>query len=97
MEVHEILLSAILPAIKSVSQLEIEMALSEVKERKGMEAYVNTVYGIYSGFAFLKETTIRTKTRVNDGILDLVLEAVMKSAMANNISLSEKKIIEQGM
>jgi hypothetical protein len=93
-KVHEILVSAILPAIKSVSKLEMETMLSGIKQRNGMEVYVNTLCEIYSGFSLLKETSIKTRTRINDGIVDLVLEVVKESAINNKISLSRKEIAQ---
>ena len=93
-KVHEILVSAILPAVKAVGKLEMEIALSGIKEKNGMEVYVNTLYGIYSGFSLLKEAAFKTKTRIDDGIVDMIIEAVRERAIANKISLSRREIVE---
>jgi len=93
-KIHEILASSILPAVKAIGKLEMEMVLSGIKERNGMEAYVNTLYEIYSGFSLLKESAIKTRTRIDDGKVELVLEAAKESAMTNKISLSLKEIVD---
>jgi len=89
-KIHEIMVTAILPAIKAVGKLEMENVLSDVKEQNGMETYQNILRAIYSGFSLLKEAAVKTKTRIDDGIVDLVLEAVKESAAANEIVLSNR-------
>lgn len=93
-KIHEIMVSAILPAIKAVGKLEMENVLSGIKEQNGMEVYQNTLHGIYSGFSLLKTTALKTRTRIDDGIVDLVLEAVKESAANNKIVLSDENIVQ---
>jgi hypothetical protein len=87
-KIKEIIVAAVLPAIKAVGKLEMESALSDIKQHNTEENYKNTLQGLYSGFSLLKEATLKTKSKVDDGIVDLVLEAVMENANADGIVLS---------
>ena len=91
-KIHEIMVTAILPAIKAVGKLEMENVLSGIKEQNGVEAYLTTVHRLYFSFSLLKEAAIKTKTRIDDGIVDLVLEAVKESAANNKIVLADREL-----
>ena len=87
-KIKEIIVAAVLPALKEVGKLEMEDALSDIKQHNTAEIYKNTLLGLYSGFSLLKEAAIKTKSKVDDGIIDLVLEAVKENAAADGIVLS---------
>jgi hypothetical protein len=87
-KIKEIIVAAVLPAIKEVGKLEMEGALLEIKQNNTEEIYKNTLQGLYSGFSLLKQATLKTKSKVDDGIVDLVLEAVQENASADGIVLS---------
>jgi len=87
-KIKEIIVEAVLPAIKAVGKVEMEGVLSGIKEHNTPEIYKNTLQGLHSDFSLLKEVAIKTKTRVDDGIVDLILEAVQESADADGIALS---------
>jgi hypothetical protein len=87
-KVKEIIVEAILPAIKAVGKLEMENVLSGFKEHNTPEVYHNTLQGLHSDFSLLKEASLKTRSRIDDGIVDLVLEAVKESADVAGIVLS---------
>lgn len=87
-KVKEMMVEAVLPAIKAVGKIEMKTVLSSIKEHNKTEIYQNTLKGLYANFSLLKEAASKTNTKVDDGIIDLVLEAVGESAEVDGIILS---------
>lgn len=87
-KVKEMMVEAVLPAIKAVGKIEMKTVLSSIKEHNKTEIYQNTLKGLYANFSLLKEAASKTNTKVDDGIIDLVLEAVGESAELDGIILS---------
>jgi len=87
-KIHEILVSALLPTIKTVGKIEMENVLSGIKDHNPPDIYRNTLQGLYSNFTLLKDVAYKTSTKIDDGIVDLVLESVKESADLNGIVLS---------
>jgi hypothetical protein len=87
-KIKEIIVASVLPALKKVGKIEMENVLSGIKEHNTPEIYQNTLQGLHSNFSLLKETALKTKTQVDDGIIDLVLEAVKDCADAGGIILA---------
>ena len=84
----EIIIEAMMPAIKAIGKAEMQGVLSGIKEHNTADIYRTTLQGLHSNFALLKQAANKTKTRVDDGIIDLVLEAVKESADDVGIILS---------
>ena len=82
------IVEAVLPAIKAVGKAEMEIVLSGIKEHNTPELYQHTLQGLHSDFSLLKEAAVKTRSGIDDGIVDLVLEAVKESADANGIVLT---------
>ena len=87
-KIKETIVEAILPTIKLVGKIQMTNVLSGIKEHNSPEIYRTTLIGIHANFSLLKEATSRSKTKIDDGIVDLVLEAVMEKATADGIILS---------
>jgi len=87
-KIGEVLVSVLMPAIKSVGKAELKEVLSGIKQHNTPELYKNTLQGMYSDFLLLREGALKTKSKIDDGIVDVVLEAVQESAAADNIVLS---------
>jgi hypothetical protein len=87
-KIREVIVAAVIPMVKAVGEIEMKEVLSQIKEHNTPELYHNTLQGLYSNFSLLKEVTVKTKTKIDDGIIDLVLEAVIESAAADGIVLS---------
>lgn len=86
-KINEIIVASVLPAIKAVGKIEMENVLSGIKEHNTPEIYQNTLQGLHSNFFLLKEAALKTRSGIDDGIIDLVLEAVKDSADADGIVL----------
>jgi hypothetical protein len=87
-KIKEIIVASVLPAIKEVGKVEMKQVLLGIKEHNEPEIYRNTLQGLHSNFSLLKDATSKTKSRFDDGIVDLVLEAVQETADADGIVLS---------
>lgn len=87
-KIKEIIVASVLPAIKEVGKVEMKQVLSGIKEHNEPEIYRNTLQGLHSNFSLLKDAASKTKSRFDDEIVDLVLEAVKESADADGIVLS---------
>jgi hypothetical protein len=86
--VKEIIVATIIPMVKEVGKLEMIDVLSQIKAHNTPELYHNTLQGLYSNFSLLKDVTVKTKTKIDDGIIDLILEAVTETAATDGIVLS---------
>jgi hypothetical protein len=87
-KIHEMISSAFLPIIKGVGKLEMQHVILCIKEHNPPEIYKNVLQGLHSNFSLLKEAAIKTSSNLDDGIVDLVLEAVKENAERNGIILS---------
>jgi len=87
-KINELIVAAVLPAIKEVGKLEMENVLSGIKEHNTPEIYKDTLQGLHSNFSLLKEAATKTNSKLDDGIIDLVLEAVEANATADGIVLA---------
>jgi len=87
-KIQELIVGAVLPAIKTIGKVEMEHVLSGIKQSHSPEIYRNTLQGLHSDFSLLKAAALKTSSSIDDGIVDLVLEAVQQSAQADGIVLS---------
>jgi hypothetical protein len=62
--------------------------LISIKEHNTAETYRTTLRGLHSSFSLLKQAAHKTKTEIDDGIIDLVFEAVIERADSGGIVLS---------
>jgi len=86
-KVKEMIVKAFLPAIKTVGKIEMKSVLWGIKQHNRKEIYQDILKGIYADFSLLKEVAFRTNTQIDDGIIDLILEAVRESAELDDIVL----------
>jgi hypothetical protein len=86
-KIKEVIVEAVLPAIKAVGKIQMKDVLSGIRQHNTPEIYRNTLQGLYSNFSLLNEAASKSKTRIDDGIVNLVLEAVKESAEADGIIL----------
>jgi hypothetical protein len=85
--IKEIIVASVLPAIKEVGKLEMKEVLLGIKEHNDPEIYKNTIRGIYANFSLLRSAAVKTRTVVDDGIVELVLAAVRECAESDEINL----------
>jgi hypothetical protein len=86
-KVKEMIVEAVLPAIKAVGKLEMETVLANIKAHNTPNVYKNTLESLHANFSLLKEAALKTKSKVDEGIVELILEAVNECAEADNIKL----------
>ena len=51
-KIKEVIVAAVLPAIKAVGKIEMESVLSGIKEHNTSEIYKNTLKGLHSDFLY---------------------------------------------
>lgn len=85
--IKEAIIEAILPIIKASGKAEINTILSSIKNHNKNEVYKNTLQGLYSSFSLMKEVADKTKTGIDDGIIDIILEVVTQKAKEDDIFL----------
>lgn len=88
-KVKEMIVTALLPAIKAVGKVEMKSVLWGIKQHNKREVYQDTLKGLYADFSLLKEVAFKTNTQIDDGIIDLILEAVRESAELDEIILNK--------
>jgi hypothetical protein len=76
---NPLFLEILVPAIRSVGKAEMKILLSGLREHNSQDFYDNVLKSIHSNFILLKDIAAKTKTRFDDGIIGLVLEAVEES------------------
>jgi hypothetical protein len=86
--IHEMIVTAVLPIIRGAGKLEMENVLLGIKEHNTPDIYKNTLQGLHSNFSLLKEAASKTRSNFDDGIVDIVLEAVNETASKDGIVLS---------
>lgn len=84
---NDIIVNFFLPAFKGVGKAELAKVLEKIQLHNTIEVYTNTLKSINSSFSLLKEVAIKSNTKIDDGLVDLVLEAVRESAAADGIAL----------
>lgn len=62
--------------------------LSDIKVDNICEMHENAIHTLHSNFSLFREAAAKTKSKVNDGIIDLVLEAVQENTGADEFVLS---------
>lgn len=87
MNIHELLVSTLMPVIKSVGKAQLKDIFAKWKEHNGPEVYVPALKGIHAGFKLLHEVALKTATKIDDGIVDTVTEAIEEFAAAEGIEL----------
>jgi hypothetical protein len=87
-KIKEIIVASVLPALKEVGKIEMKQVLSGIKEHNDPEIYKNTILSLHINFLLLQEAAVKTKSNIDDGIVNLVLEAVKESAEIDGIILS---------
>lgn len=81
------MVSFILPAIKAVGKAQLKEILGKIQENNTKELYENTLKSVHANFALLNEVAIKSKTKIDDDIIELVMEAVEECADEDNVKL----------
>lgn len=84
---QEILVSAILPAVEAVGKAQLLDILKKIKTNNTKEVYEHTLKSVYNAFKLMSELTGKTKTKIDDGVVNMVLDAVGEAAEDADIEL----------
>ena len=87
-KIKEIIIASLLPATKQVGKEEMKEVLKNIRQNNEASVYKTTVLSLYANFSLLKRSAIKTKTNIDDGIIDIVLETIQEIADADNLILS---------
>ena len=87
-KVNSLLIEILVPAIKTVGKAEMKILLAGLKEHNSPDLYENVLKSIHANFVLLKDAAVKTKTKFDDGIIGLVLEAVEESAEPSILSVT---------
>lgn len=83
----EILIATLLPAIKSVGIMELTTVLNKIRESKKAPEFEDILKSLHGSFSILLFYAKKTKTKIDDGLIQTVLEAVENVAEENDIEL----------
>ena len=86
-KIKELIVAGVLPVIKEVGKIEMKQVLEGIRKHNEPSVYKNTLVSLHANFLLLREAAIQSKTNIDDGIIDLVLEEVIENAEANDLSL----------
>jgi len=86
-KIKELIVAGVLPVIKEVGKIEMKQVLEGIKKHNEPSVYKNTLVSLHANFLLLREAAIQSKTNIDDGIIDLILEAVIENVEANELSL----------
>lgn len=87
-KIKELIVAGVLPVIKEVGKIEMKQVLEGIRKHNDPSIYKNTLVSLHANFLLLRQAAIQSKTNVDDGIIDLILEAVTENAEANELVLS---------
>lgn len=87
MNFKDILVQAALPMLKAVGGAEVDEILARIKENNTPEVYAETLKGGHSFFKLLNEVAVKTKTKIDDGIIDIFQTSIETAAAADGITL----------
>lgn len=83
-----------LPFVKVVGKAELSILLDSIKAHNSPDFYTHVLQSLYSNFTLLHEAALKTKTKIDDGLVDFVIETVREKAGADGINLTVTTIPE---
>jgi len=75
------------PVLKAAGKFYLKSVMQTIQDHNTLEVYTNTLKSINSSFSLLDEVAKKSKTKVDDDLIEAVLEAVRESANEDNIAL----------
>ena len=87
-KIKEVIVASVLPIIREVGKIEMKQVLEGIRKHNESSVYKNTLVSLHANFSLLRQAALQSKTNIDDGIVDLILEAVQENAEANNLVLS---------
>jgi len=87
-KIKELIVASVLPVLKEVGKIEMKQVLEGIRKNNDPSVYKNTLMSLQANFLLLRQAAIQSKTNIDDGIIDLILETVTENAEANELILS---------
>lgn len=84
---REILAQIGLSAVTAIGKMQLIELLNKIKDGNPSLDFVNTLKGLHSSFSLLRDLAIKSKSKIDDGIVNMVLDAVAEVAEANDVKL----------
>ena len=88
MNIGEVLIGALTPALQSVATVKLNELFDKIHE-KDAEGHAAALKSLYVGASQLARLTDKTKTKVDDAIVDALVEAIKLSAEKYEVVLPE--------
>lgn len=85
--IKEILANAAFPIIKAVGKAEVDQVLRNIKAHNTPEVYANALKAGHGFFALLDTAAVKTKTKLDDGMIDIFQQAIEEAAADDDITL----------
>lgn len=86
-KIGEILVTMVLPVFKEVGKQQLLEILSKIETNNSREVYESTVKSLHATFTLLDDVAIKTKTKIDDSIIDVILDAAKEAAEEDGITL----------
>lgn len=83
----DFLVNLLLPMLKAAAKFYLKDVLQKIQDHNSPEVYTNTLKSINSSFLLLDEVAKKSNTKVDDDVIEAVIEAVQESAKEDNIQL----------
>ncbi len=84
---NDFLVGLFSPMLKAAGKFYLKSVLQSIQDHNTVIVYTNTLKSINSSFSLLDEVAKKSKTKIDDDLIEAVLEAVKESAEEDNIPL----------
>lgn len=83
----DFLVTLLMPMLKAAAKFYLKSVLQSIQDHNTQAVYVNTLKSINSSFLLLDEVAKKSSTKIDDDVIEAVLESVQESATEDNIQL----------
>jgi len=84
---NDFLVNLFMPMLKAAAKFYLKTVLQQIQDHNTPAVYENTLKSINSNFILLDEVAKKSKTKIDDDVIEAVLEAVQESAADDNVTL----------
>lgn len=83
----DFLVSLLMPMLKAAAKFYLKDTLQKIQDHNSTAVYTNTLKSINSSFLLLDEVAKKSNTKIDDDVIEAVLESVQESAAEDGITL----------
>lgn len=84
---NDFLVNLLMPMLKAAAKFYLKGVLQKIQDHNTLAVYTNTLKSINSSFLLLDEVAKQSSTKIDDDVIEAVLESVQESAEEDNIQL----------